>query len=145
MGWRGLATATLRVLIDSGGVGSYYSDMRITHIDHVQLAMPKGKEAEAFKFYGGALGLQEVEKPELLKANGGVWFGNEGVSIHLGVEMDFRPAKKAHPALRVDDLEALASRLRAAGFAVIWDDRLPETRRFYTDDPFGNRIEFMAV
>ncbi len=120
-------------------------NMRISHIDHVQLAMPKGKEAEAAAFYVDALGLEAVEKPEAMKANGGVWFGNESVNIHLGVEADFRAAKKAHPALRVDDLEALATRLKATGFAVIWDDRLPNTRRFYSDDPFGNRIEFMAV
>ena len=119
--------------------------MRISHIDHVQLAMPKGKEAEAAVFYVGALGLLAVEKPEALKANGGVWFGNAGVNIHLGVEADFRAAKKAHPALRVDDLDALAVRLEAAGFAVVWDDRLPSTRRFYSDDPYGNRIEFMAL
>ena len=119
--------------------------MHISHIDHVQLAMPKGKEAEAAAFYVGALGLKAVEKPETLKAGGGVWFGNEGVNIHLGVEVDFRAAKKAHPALRVNDLDALAVRLEAAGFAVIWDDRLPNTRRFYSDDPYGNRIEFMAL
>ena len=119
--------------------------MRISHIDHVQLAMPKGKEAEAAVFYVGALGLLAVEKPEALKANGGVWFGNAGVNIHLGVEADFRAAKKAHPAFRVDDLDALAARLGAAGFGVIWDDRLPRTRRFYSDDPYGNRIEFIAL
>jgi len=119
--------------------------MRISHIDHVQLAMPKGKEAAATAFYVDALGLVAVEKPESLKANGGVWFGNEGVNIHLGIEADFRAAKKAHPALRVDDLDALTVRLIAAGFEVIWDDRLPNTRRFYSDDPYGNRIEFMAL
>ena len=119
--------------------------MHISHIDHVQLAMPKGKEAEAAAFYVGALGLGVVEKPEALKVNGGVWFENEGVNIHLGVEADFRAAKKAHPALRVDNLDALAARLEAAGFAVIWDDRLPNTRRFYSDDPYGNRIEFMGL
>ena len=119
--------------------------MRISHIDHVQLAMPKGKEAEAAVFYVDALGLEAVEKPEMLKANGGVWFGNAGVNIHLGVEPDFRAAKKAHPASRVDDLDALAVRLEAAGFAVVWDDRLPSSRRFYSDDPYGNRIEFMAL
>ncbi len=118
--------------------------MRISYIDHVQLAMPKGKEAEAAAFYAGALGLSEVVKPDALKANGGIWFGNDSVNIHIGVEADFRPAKKAHPALRVDDLDALAARLEMAGFVVIWDDRLPNTQRFYSEDPYGNRIEFMV-
>ena len=119
--------------------------MRISHIDHVQLAMPKGKEAEASAFYRDALGLDEIEKPTSLKANGGVWFGNDGVHIHLGVDLDFRAAKKANPALRVQNLDALAKRLETAGFAVLWDDRLPNTKRFYSDDPYGNRIEFMAL
>lgn len=119
--------------------------MSISHIDHIQLAIPKGKEADASAFYQDALGLSEVEKPESLKANGGVWFGNAGVNIHLGVDADFKAAKKAHPALRVDDLDALAKRLESVGFPVLWDDRLPNTRRFYSDDPYGNRIEFMAL
>ncbi len=119
--------------------------MRISHIDHIQLAMPKDKEADAAAFYVDALGLDAVEKPESLKANGGVWFGNDDVNIHLGIEAGFRAAKKAHPAFRVDDLDRLAARLIAGGFAVIWDDRLPNTRRFYSDDPYGNRIEFMAL
>jgi len=119
--------------------------MNISHIDHVQLAMPKGKEAEAAAFYVGALGLKVVAKPDSLKANGGVWFGNEGVNIHLGIDPDFRAAKKAHPALRVDDLDSLAAELEGAGFVVVWDDRLPDIRRFYSDDPYGNRIEFMAL
>lgn len=117
----------------------------ISHIDHVQLAMPKGEEPAAAAFYRDALGLDEIEKPPLLKTNGGVWFGNEGVNIHLGIDPAFRAAKKAHPALRVENLEALAERLKAGGFSVIWDDRLPDTKRFYSDDPYGNRIEFMAV
>lgn len=78
--------------------------MRILHIDHVQLAMPKGREAEASNFYVGVLGLTEIEKPESLRTNGGVWFGSAGVSIHLGVETEFKAAKKAHPALRVYEL-----------------------------------------
>lgn len=119
--------------------------MNISHIDHIQLAIPKGGESIAAAYYRDALGLKEVDKPESLKANGGVWFGNAGVNIHLGVEVDFRAAKKAHPALRVDDLDALAKRLVVAGYSVLWDDRLPNTRRFYSDDPYGNRIEFMAL
>lgn len=118
--------------------------MKISHIDHVQLAMPKGEEARAAAFYHDALGLAEVEKPQSLKANGGVWFGNAGVNIHLGIDPDFRPARKAHPALRIEGLEALAKRLETAGVTVLWDDRLPNIKRFYSDDPYGNRIEFMA-
>lgn len=119
--------------------------MNISHIDHVQLAIPKGNEAKAAVFYRDALGLEEIEKPQALKANGGIWFGNAGVNIHLGIDPVFQAAKKAHPALRVNDLDTLARRLEDAGFAVLWDDRLPNTKRFYSDDPFGNRIEFMAV
>ena len=119
--------------------------MFISHIDHVQLAMPSGQEAAAHAFYSDAMGLPEIEKPSSLKANGGVWFGSEGVNIHLGVDPDFIPAKKAHPAFRVRDIDTLAKRLKSVGFMVVWDDRLPNTRRFYSDDPFGNRIEFMDI
>ena len=119
--------------------------MSILHIDHVQLAMPSGQEVVAYPFYRDALGLPEIEKPASLKTNGGVWFGAEGVNIHLGVELDFVPAKKAHPAFRVRDIDALAKRIKTGGFMVVWDDRLPNTRRFYSADPFGNRIEFMAL
>lgn len=119
--------------------------MKITHVDHVQLAIPKGAERDASAFYRDALGLAEIEKPASLNSNGGVWFGGEGVNIHLGVDPDFRAAKKAHPAFRVKDLGALAERLEAGGFDVVWDDRLPNTKRFYSDDPYGNRIEFMAL
>ena len=119
--------------------------MKILHIDHIQLAIPKGGEPAAAAFYRDALGLAEIEKPPSLKVNGGVWFGSEGVNIHLGIDPAFRAAKKAHPAFRVEDLEDLAMRLKNGGFAVIWDDRLPNTKRFYSDDPYGNRIEFMAL
>ena len=115
-------------------------------IDHVQLAMPVGGEEAARGFYVGALGLVEVPKPPALAARGGAWFESRptAVALHLGAEADFRPAKKAHPALRITDLDALAERLSAAGVAVRWDDELPGHRRFYADDPFGNRLEFLA-
>ncbi|MGE4611875.1 MAG: hypothetical protein AAED33_10900 [Paracoccaceae bacterium] len=80
-----------------------------------------------------------------MKANGGIWFSNAGVSIHIGVEAEFKPTKKAHPALRVERLDTLADRLETVGFDVLWDDRLPNTQRFYCEDPSGNRIEFMAL
>jgi catechol 2,3-dioxygenase-like lactoylglutathione lyase family enzyme len=105
-------------------------------IDHVQVAAPPGCEAEARAFYGGVLGLREVEKPTALQARGGVWFEQ----LHVGVEEDFRPARKAHPAFVVDDLDALASRIGD----VHWDDAVPGVRRFYAFDPFGNRLEFLS-
>jgi len=108
-------------------------------LDHVQVAAPPGCEAAAREFYGGLLGLEEVDKPASLHRRGGVWFQQ----LHVGVDEDFRPARKAHPALRVDDIDAIASRLIAAGKRVQWDDALPGTRRFYTSDPWGNRVELL--
>src|SRR6201996_2910088 len=90
----------------------------IVRLDHVQLAMPPGGEAEAEAFYSALLGLVRVPKPPLLEARGGCWFGDGAVSVHLGVEEDFRPARKAHPALVVRDLAALVAALRAAGVVV---------------------------
>jgi catechol 2,3-dioxygenase-like lactoylglutathione lyase family enzyme len=106
----------------------------------VQVAAPPGCEDAARAFYGDLLGLAEVEKPEPLRGRGGVWFEQ----LHVGVEADFAPARKAHPALRVEDVDALADRLSAAGRRVDWDDALPDVRRFYTADPWGNRIELLA-
>jgi catechol 2,3-dioxygenase-like lactoylglutathione lyase family enzyme len=106
-------------------------------IDHVQVAAPPGCEAEARAFYGGMLGMHEVEKPEALRARGGVWFEH----VHVGVEEDFRPARKAHPAFVIDDLDALAARIGE----VQWDDAVPGVRRFYASDPFGNRLEFVQA
>jgi catechol 2,3-dioxygenase-like lactoylglutathione lyase family enzyme len=113
-------------------------------IDHVQLAIPPGAEDECRRFYVGLLGLRELTKPPALAARGGVWVGGGSVQIHLGVEQDFRPARKAHPGLEVTDLDRLAARLEAHGFEVRWDAELPRRRRFYTDDPAGNRLEFLA-
>jgi catechol 2,3-dioxygenase-like lactoylglutathione lyase family enzyme len=104
------------------------------------VAAPPGCEAAAREFYGELLGLVEVEKPEPLRGRGGVWFEQ----LHVGVEQDFAPARKAHPALRVEDLDGVAERLRAAGASVQWDDALPGVRRFYTADPWGNRIELLS-
>jgi catechol 2,3-dioxygenase-like lactoylglutathione lyase family enzyme len=117
--------------------------MRITGLDHVQLAMPAGQEETARRFYAAILGLAEVEKPEPLRARGGCWFSGPGVALHLGVEADFAPARKAHPALRVADLEDARAHLAAAGVAITPDDTLPHVRRFYVADPFGNRIEIV--
>jgi catechol 2,3-dioxygenase-like lactoylglutathione lyase family enzyme len=112
----------------------------VATLDHVQVAAPPGCEAEARAFYGELLGLVEVEKPEPLRARGGVWFEQ----VHIGVEEDFTPARKAHPALRVRDVDALAERLAAAGKRVDWDESLPGVRRFYTADPWGNRLELLS-
>ncbi len=116
----------------------------IVRLDHVQLAMPPGREAEAEAFYSGLLGLLRVPKPEPLAARGGCWFGNGTVAVHLGVEEDFRPARKAHPALVVRDLPALQAVLAAAGVAVRPNADRPPGGGAYADDPFGNRIEFIA-
>jgi catechol 2,3-dioxygenase-like lactoylglutathione lyase family enzyme len=120
----------------------------IVGLDHVQVAAPPGCEADARRFYGGLLGLAELEKPPALAARGGAWFAlGSGQQLHVGVEDDFAPAVKAHPALLVSEgaLEALAERLVTAGCEVRWDDALPGTRRFYAEDPWGNRLELMAA
>lgn len=115
-------------------------------LDHVQLAAPRGCEAEARRFFGGLLHLEEVEKPEQLRARGGVWFALGDEQLHIGVEDAFTPAEKAHPAFRlgVDDLERIAEALAATGQKVDWDESSPGVRRFYTADPWGNRLEFLA-
>lgn len=115
-------------------------------LDHVQIAAPPGCEAEARRFFGDLVGLPEVEKPEPLRQRGGVWFAVGDRQLHVGVEPGFAAARKAHPALSLDpaDLDLLASRLRSAGAGVDWDSTLPGRRRFYSEDPWGNRIEFLA-
>jgi catechol 2,3-dioxygenase-like lactoylglutathione lyase family enzyme len=117
--------------------------MGLLAIDHIQLAMPEGQEEAARRFYGRLLGLSEVEKPENLKKRGGCWFEKGGIKLHLGVEKDFRPARKAHPAFLVEDLRRLVARLEQAGIAARRDEPLPGYDRVYVDDPFGNRIELM--
>ena len=114
----------------------------VVGLDHIQLAMPLGAESAARAFYAGVLGFREVEKPAELIGRGGCWFTREAVHIHLGVERDFRPAAKAHPALLVDDLEGARRTLEAAGVEVTADD-LITVRRFYAAHPFGNRLEFV--
>ena len=117
--------------------------MGIISIDHVQLAMPEGREPEARRFYRDLLGIPEIPKPPHLAARGGCWFEDGSVKVHLGVERAFAPARKAHPALIVSDAEELAAAIRKAGFRVVDDEPLEGYTRFYADDPFGNRIEFM--
>ena len=117
--------------------------MGVVRIDHVQLAMPAGREAAAIAFYEGLLGIPHVPKPPHLAARGGCWFESDGVKVHLGVEADFRPARKAHPALLVDDLAALVERLAEAGVPLRDDEPLDGYDRVYADDPFGNRLELL--
>ncbi|MCM2472961.1 glyoxalase [Rhizobium sp. CG5] len=119
--------------------------MAILFLDHVQLAMPEGREADARAFYAGVLAIPEVEKPDNLKARGGCWFEDGPVKIHLGVDPDFHPARKAHPAFIVADLQALATRIGRSGYLVVADQPLKGYERLYAHDPFGNRIEFMQV
>jgi ubiquinone/menaquinone biosynthesis C-methylase UbiE/catechol 2,3-dioxygenase-like lactoylglutathione lyase family enzyme len=116
-------------------------DTVVLALDHMQLAMPRGMEEQARAFYGGALGLEELPKPPALAARGGVWFRCGEQQINLGVEEDFHPQRKGHPGLLVRDLAAVRARLEAAGAPIIPDDLLPGYERFYTADPFGNRIE----
>ncbi|HEY1518618.1 MAG TPA: VOC family protein [Solirubrobacteraceae bacterium] len=117
-------------------------------LDHVQVAAPSGSEEDARAFYGELLGMDELRKPDALRARGGVWFAcGERHQLHVGIAEPFAPASKAHPALlvRPADLDRLADRLAAAGRTVKWDDAIPGTRRFFTADPWGNRIELVAA
>jgi len=115
----------------------------INSLDHVQLAIPSGQEEKAREFFRDVLGMTEEEKPEPLASRGGCWFRSGAVILHLGVEKDFIPQKKAHPAFCVADLDGLADCIQKKGFTITWDDALPDRRRFYSSDPFGNRIEFI--
>ena len=116
---------------------------RLRGLDHLQIAMPRGEEAAARAFYAGVLGLEEVPKPAALTGRGGCWFAAGGISLHLGVEDGFRPARKAHPAFVVEGLADLLARCRAAGADVLDDDALETHARAFVFDPFGNRIELM--
>jgi catechol 2,3-dioxygenase-like lactoylglutathione lyase family enzyme len=113
-------------------------------LHHVQLSIPPGGEDGVRAFWAGPLGMREVEKPPILAARGGCWFRGGGVEVHYGVEEGFAPARKAHPALQVDGLRALAARLGELGAPVVWDDSVPGVDRFHCADPFGNRLEFVA-
>ena len=115
----------------------------IVGIEHVQLAMPAGREADAVAFYEGLLGIPQVAKPPHLAVRGGCWFELGDLKVHLGVEEPFRPAGKAHPAFLVDDVRELVTRLIDAGCVVRDDEALAGFDRVYVDDPFGNRIELM--
>jgi len=117
----------------------------VERLDHVQLAMPAGGEERATAFYEGVLGIPRVPKPAELAARGGCWFERDRLRVHLGVEEDFRPARKAHPALAVTGIDALCAALEAAGHPVRRAEDVPGTPQWYVDDPFGNRIELVPA
>jgi len=119
--------------------------MRVRRLDHVLLAMPAGGETDAREFYSGILGIPEARKPSDLATRGGCWFEDGELKVHLGVEKNFAPARKAHPAFIVDDLAALTAALNKAGCAVSHDAPLEGYDRIFVDDPFGNRIELMEI
>jgi len=128
-------------------VSCWYSllklNYRIAYLDHIQIAAPEGCEAAARDFYGALLGMREIEKHESLRARGGCWFQCGSQQLHVGVEKDFRPAKKAHPAFTVSNLDELRDALLARAFKVTEDTSIPGVRRFHTEDPWGNRLEFL--
>jgi catechol 2,3-dioxygenase-like lactoylglutathione lyase family enzyme len=115
----------------------------VLSLDHIQLAMPAGREDEARAFYAGLLGIPERVKPPHLAARGGCWFENGSLKVHLGVDPAFAPARKAHPAFVVDDLDDLVEKLARAGYRTVEDQPLAGHLRKYVDDPFGNRVELM--
>jgi catechol 2,3-dioxygenase-like lactoylglutathione lyase family enzyme len=117
----------------------------IVRIDHIQLAAPKGCETAAREFYGTILGLPEIQKPASLRARGGCWFQCGEQQLHIGVDASFQPAKKAHPAFAVSDLEKLRKSLLAHAVKITEDDSLPEAKRFFAEDPWGNRLEFLEA
>lgn len=118
---------------------------QILAFDHVQLAMPKGGEEDARYFFIKLLGFKEVPKPEAMARRGGCWFEIGPVQLHLGVEQNFKPAMKAHPAFEVDDVEGFAEKLHRAGYKVKWNEEIADIKRFFTEDPFGNRIEILEL
>jgi catechol 2,3-dioxygenase-like lactoylglutathione lyase family enzyme len=113
-------------------------------LHHVQVSCPAGGEDAARRFYGDALGIPEVEKPPVLGARGGCWFRGQAVEVHVGVEEGFEPAKKAHPAFLVEDIDDVAARVADGGFPIKWDEDFPGYRRFHTADGNGNRVEILA-
>jgi catechol 2,3-dioxygenase-like lactoylglutathione lyase family enzyme len=128
------------MLVFSGGMS-----FRITHLDHLQIAAPEGCEAAAREFYGEVLGMREIEKPVLLRARGGCWFECGHQQLHIGVEKDFRPAKKAHPAFAASNFDELRQALLSRGIKVLEDTSIPGVRRFHAEDPWGNRLEFLEI
>lgn len=117
----------------------------IVGLHHVQVSCPAGSEGALRGFYGQVLGMAEVTKPPALAVRGGVWFRAGSCEIHCGVEEPFQPAGKAHPGIAVSDVDALALAVSGSGAPVRWDDNVPGVRRFHTQDPVGNRLEFQQA
>src|SRR3954451_25153912 len=119
--------------------------MPVVGLDHVQVAAPRTPDAEeqARAFYGELLGLRELEKPDILRPKGGVWFSLGTGELHIGIEEPFAPARKAHPGILVSDLEGLRERMVEAGVPIVEADPLEGVKRFHVFDPFGNRLELM--
>lgn len=115
----------------------------ITGIDHIQIAAPSDSEETARSFYGELLGMEEITKPINLQGRGGCWFICGSQEVHIGIQQDFAAAKKAHPGFTVNTLEQLKLRLEKAGYPVKEDAPINGRSRFFTKDPFGNRIEFL--
>jgi catechol 2,3-dioxygenase-like lactoylglutathione lyase family enzyme len=118
---------------------------RVARFDHIQIAAPEGCESAAREFYGSVLGMKEIEKPPVLRVRGGCWFECGSQQLHIGVERNFQPAKKAHPAFAVSSLDELREALTERGVNVVDDHDLPGSRRFYAEDPWGNRLEFVEI
>jgi len=113
-------------------------------LHHVQIAAPPGSEVAARAFFVDTLGMVEVPKPPNLARRGGIWLDFGPTQLHVGIEPEFRPAEKAHPAFEVSDLDDLRRRLDARGVKSWEDEVYPGRRRFYARDPFGNRLEFLS-
>jgi catechol 2,3-dioxygenase-like lactoylglutathione lyase family enzyme len=120
-------------------------NFRIAHLDHIQIAAPEGCEAAAREFYGALLGMPEIRKPKTLRSRGGCWFACGPQQLHIGIDPDFRPAKKAHPAFVASDLDELRQALLACGITVTDDASIPGSRRIFAEDPWGNRLEFLKT
>jgi catechol 2,3-dioxygenase-like lactoylglutathione lyase family enzyme len=133
----------IKMILNVGKGEGKTMTFEIKAIDHIQLAAPKGSEEEARRFFHAILGMKEIEKPEELKKRGGVWFEFGRYQLHIGIEEPFSPAKKAHPAFNVTSIEELKQHLITHGIEVREDQSIPEVVRFHTDDPFGNRLEFV--
>ena len=118
---------------------------RVARVDHIQIAAPEGCESAAREFCGSVLGMKEIEKPPVLRARGGCWFECGTQQLHIGVERNFQPARKAHPAFAVSSLDELREALTERGVTVVDDDNLPDSGRFYAADPWGNRLEFVEI
>ena len=117
--------------------------MPILSLDHVQVAIPVGGEARARDFYSGILGFSEIEKPAAMAGRNSIWFAAGPVNLHLGIEPDFHPAKRAHPAFVVVDLDEILAACERAGLTTKSDTAVNGYRRFHVFDPFGNRLELM--